>query len=130
MISPWQLTFLQARKTYTTTAENGRGSVLMSAAYGESDAIFSKIVGLLDGEVGYMMDPEACYGIGGSPVFLAPLAAVGELDTFILLKLQREKMTNKNDDCSILCTRQPGLLDYPTRISMSGSTGSTRKIRA
>ena len=108
MISPWQQTILQARKTYTTTAENGRGSVLMSAADGESDAIFSKVVGLLDGEVGYMMDPEICYGIGGSPVFLAPLAAVGGLDTFTLSGLQREKMTNKTEDCSIFARNNPG----------------------
>lgn len=45
---------MQAMKTYTITAENGQASLLVAAADGENDAVFSKVVRLHEGEVGHM----------------------------------------------------------------------------
>ena len=55
--------FPQARKAFITTADNGKGSLLVAAADGGSAAVFSKVVRLLDGEVGLACPRELQKGV-------------------------------------------------------------------
>lgn len=60
--------FSQARKVFITTAEHGNGSLLVAAADGGSAAVFSKVVWLLDGEVGLLCPPpcsDSSFGRAG-----------------------------------------------------------------